>query len=222
MAPSAVYLLSVIKQGQTVSNMDGVGEGKDSPGSELIIATVDKIGDKRPVWIAAWGGMNTVAQALWKVKNTRSEKELKKFLDHIRIYDILGQDDAGAWIAKNFPELFYIRNTAVYGWQPTDEWVKQNIQSCGTFGKCYPNRIWAFEGDSPSFFHVYANGLNVPECVDYGGWGGRFSKERQCNIRGMSFIEKSGKNEKQYDPYYMYGFAPEGSNAIKRWAEHIN
>lgn len=220
--PDMEYLLSVIKQGQTVSNMDGVGEGKDSPGSELIIAAVDKKDDKRPVWIAAWGGMNTVAQALWKVKNTRSEKDLKKFLNHIRIYDILGQDDAGAWIAKNFPELFYIRNTAVYGWQPTDEWVKQNIQSCGTFGKCYPNRIWAFEGDSPSFFHVYANGLNVPECVDYGGWGGRFSKERQCNIRGMSFIEKSGKNEKQYDPYYMYGFAPEGSNAIKRWAEHIN
>lgn len=40
--PDMEYLLSVIKQGQTVSNMDGVGEGKDSPGSELIIAAVDK------------------------------------------------------------------------------------------------------------------------------------------------------------------------------------
>lgn len=219
--PDLDYLRSIVKRGQAVSNMDGVGEGKDSPGSELIIAAVDKKGDNRPVWLTAWGGMNTIAQAIWKVKHTRGESELKRFLGKIRIYDILGQDDAGAWIAHNFPDVLYIRNKHVYGWQSSDEWVREHIQSHGSLGKVYPNRVWVFEGDSPSFLYLYANGLNVPDSVDYGGWGGRFSKEMQSGLRGMDFIEKSGKDETQYDPYYMYVSAPEGVQAINKWQHHI-
>ena len=219
--PDLDYLRSIVKRGQAVSNMDGVGEGKDSPGSELIIAAVDKKGDDRPVWVIAWGGTNTIAQAIWKVRHTRSESELKRFLGKIRIYDILGQDDAGAWIAHNFPDVLYIRNKHVYGWQSSDEWVREHIQSHGSLGKVYPNRIWVFEGDSPSFLYLYANGLNVPDSVDYGGWGGRFSKEKQNGLRGMDFIEKSGKDETQYDPYYMYVSAPEGVQAINKWQHHI-
>lgn len=219
--PDLDYLRSIVKRGQAVSNMDGVGEGKDSPGSELIIAAVDKKGDDRPVWVIAWGGMNTIAQAIWKVRHTRSESEFKRFLGKIRIYDILGQDDAGAWIAHNFPDVLYIRNKHVYGWQSSDEWVREHIQSHGSLGKVYPNRVWVFEGDSPSFLYLYANGLNVPDSVDYGGWGGRFSKEMQSGLRGMDFIEKSGKDETQYDPYYMYVSAPEGVQAINKWQHHI-
>lgn len=63
----------------------------------------------------------------------------------------------------------------VYGWGPSDEWTRENVQNRGSLGSHYPNRIWATEGDSPSFFYVYANGLNVPEHVDYGGWGGRLT-----------------------------------------------
>lgn len=157
--PSLNQLQAIIKQGQPSSNMTGVGQGKDSPGSELIISVVDKKKDQRPVWLAAWGGMNTIAQVLWKVKHTRSEKDIKKFTAKIRIYDVLGQDDAGAWIAKNFPEIVYIRNKEVYGWGPSDQWLKQNIQSHQPLGKHYPDRKWATEGDSPAFFYVYANGL---------------------------------------------------------------
>lgn len=111
--PDLNRLRAIVKRGQTLSNMNGVGQGKDSPGSELIISAVDKKKDRRPVWLAAWGGVNTIAQALWKVKHTRSEKALKRFIEKNRIYDILGQDDAGAWIAKNFPEVVYIRNKEV-------------------------------------------------------------------------------------------------------------
>ena len=32
--PDAGYLKSIVKRGQSVSNMAGVGQGKDSPGSE--------------------------------------------------------------------------------------------------------------------------------------------------------------------------------------------
>lgn len=219
--PDLGYLRSIIQKGQEHSNMDGVGEGKDSPGSELIIAAVDKRGDDRPVWLAAWGGTNTIAQALWKVKNTRSERAFNKFAAKIRIYDILGQDDAGAWIAKNFPDVVYIRNKQVYGWGPSDDWIRENIQSRKPLGDHYPDRIWAPEGDSPSFFYVYANGLNVPEEINYGGWGGRFSQEKQSGIRGMDFIVRSGKDETQYDPYYMYVSSQEGVGAINKWREHI-
>ena len=180
--PSLNQLRAIIKRGQPSSNMTGVGQGKDSPGSELIISVVDKKKDQRHVWLAAWGGMNSIAQALWKVKHTRSENDLKKFTAKIRIYDVLGQDDAGAWIAKNFPEIVYIRNKEVYGWGPSDQWLKQNIQSHQPLGKHYPDRKWATEGDSPAFFYVYANGLNVPDSLEYGGWGGRFPPQKTCGI----------------------------------------
>lgn len=219
--PEADYLRSITKQGQAKSNMSGVGVGKDSPGSELIISAVDKKGDNRPVWIAGWGGMNTVAQALWKVKNTRSKKAVSAFINKIRLYDVLGQDDAGAWIAKNFPDILYIRNKKIYGWAPSDDWIKNNVQNRIPLGSHYPNRVWATEGDTPAFLYVYANGLNVPEHIDYGGWGGRFSTKKASGIRGMDFIVKSGKDETQYDPYYMYGSSKEGIEAINKWKQHI-
>jgi hypothetical protein len=219
--PELSFLRSIIKRGQEKSNMSGVGEGKDSPGSDLIIKAIDKKDDKRPVWIAAWGGMNTVAQALWKVKNTRSKKAFEEFVRKIRIYDILGQDDAGAWISKNFPDIMYIRNIKIYGWGPSDEWIRENIQNCKPFGDNYPNRVWVPEGDSPSFFYVIANGLNVPKHIDYGGWGGRFSTTKTEGIRGMDFIVKNGKDETQYDPYLMHTNTSEGIEAVNKWKQHI-
>ncbi len=219
--PDLDYLRSIVKRGQKVSNMDGVGEGKDSPGSELIIASVDKEEDERPVWIAAWGGVNTIAQAIWKVKHTRSNEAFDKFVNKIRIYDVLGQDDAGAWIARNFPQIVYIRNKEVYGWAPSDEWTKAHVQSWEPLGKHYPNRIWATEGDSPSFLYLYVNGLNVPDSLSYGGWGGRFDKEKKNGIRGMDFIERSGKDETRYDPYGMYASTSEGVGSINRWRQQI-
>lgn len=219
--PDVNYLRSIVKRGQEKSNMSGVGDGKDSPGSELIINAVDKKEDSRPVWLAAWSGMNTIAQAIWKVHATRTPEEFREFAAKIRIYDVLGQDDAGAWIARSFPEIFYIRNKEIYGWGPSDEWIKENVQSKKPLGECYPDRIWASEGDSPSFLYVYANGLNVPDSLTYGGWGGRFNATRTMGIRGMDFIEKSGKNEGMYDPYFMYASAEEGIAAINRWRLHI-
>ncbi|MDE7420246.1 MAG: DUF1593 domain-containing protein [Muribaculaceae bacterium] len=219
--PSAEYLRSIVAQGQDKPHMDGVGEGKDSPGSDLIVDAIKK-DDGRPLWVAAWGGMNTVAQALYKLKTTNDEETFRAYISKLRIYDILGQDDAGAYIAKNYPELVYIRNKEVYGWAPNDQWTKENIQNRLPLGAYYPNRIWATEGDSPSFLYVYSNGLNDPEHPEYGGWGGRFSKDRVKNIRGMDFIERSGKEEKVFDDYYMIGSAPEGNQSIKIWEEAIH
>jgi hypothetical protein len=40
-----------------------VGEGNDSPGSQLITKLADEQ-DDRPLWITVWGGGNTLAQAV--------------------------------------------------------------------------------------------------------------------------------------------------------------
>ncbi|MGN1219517.1 MAG: nucleoside hydrolase-like domain-containing protein [Candidatus Cryptobacteroides sp.] len=220
--PSIEYLRSITKEGSLVAHMDGVGEGKDTPGSEHIIAVVDK-DDSRPVWLTTWAGMSPIAQALWKVKNTRSEEDFKKFASKIRIFDVLGQDDCGAWVAKNFPEIPYIRHTKVYGWTPEDEWFVENVQNIGPFGKAYPSRIWSWEGDTPGFLYFLANGLNVPEHPEYGGWGGRFNKEKSEGVRGMraAFNARTGKSESIYDPYYMTASAEEGVEAIKMWKDEI-
>lgn len=222
--PTPEYLKSISIMGQTGYGMSDVGNGKDSPGSNLIIASVDK-DDPRPLWVMGWGGMNIAAQAIWKVKETRSPDELNKFLKKLRLFDILGQDDAGAWIAKNFPDVFYIRATAVYGWQPpkNGDYQRNDIQSHGPLGAVYPDTKWETEGDTPSFMHVYPNGLNNPDQIDQGGWGGRFSFDKVKGIRSMSEVKKIREDgETQYDPYFMYGNTAEGSEAISRWSEGYN
>jgi hypothetical protein len=222
--PTPEYLKSISVLGQTGYGMSGVGTGKESPGSELIIASVDK-DDPRPVWVTGWGGMNNIAQAIWKVRETRSPEELSKFLGKLRLFDILGQDDAGAWIVKNFPEVFYIRATGVYGWQPpkNGDYQRDDIQGHGPLGAVYPDSKWATEGDSPAFMHVYPNGLNDPEKIDQGGWGGRFSFEKTEGIRSMSEVAKiDSSGEPKFDPYYMYGNTEEGAQAIKRWSNGYN
>ena len=50
---------------------------KDSEGSDWIIKELED-NDERPLWISVWGGANTLAQALYKIKNTKTEKEAKK------------------------------------------------------------------------------------------------------------------------------------------------
>ena len=218
--PSTSYLHSIATTGQTEVGMKGVGEGCDTPGSELIIKAVDKK-DSRPVWLTAWGGMNTIAQALWKVSHTRTSKELALFISKIRIYDILGQCDAGAWIAHTFPDIIYIRNRDVYGWGPSDEWISKNVQAFSPLGKVYPSRVWAPEGDSPAFMYLVDNGLNMPEQLDAGGWGGRFETTRIAGQRGMDWVQKNQLDETQYDPYYMFSNTPEGGASITRWKEQI-
>jgi hypothetical protein len=215
--PSLEYLQSVSVMGQTGYGMSDVGEGKDSPGSELIINAVDRE-DPRPLWVTCWGGCNTIAQAVWKVQNTRSSEELEKFLSKLRVYDVLGQDDAGTWLAKNFPSLFYIRTKAVYGWQfdKKDPWWEQNVQSHGALGAVFPSGKWAMEGDTPAFLYLMPNGLSDPEQVSQGNWGGRFSSEKQAGIRGMSCMK--GEDE-VYDPYFVYADDPGDLNAASRWKQ---
>lgn len=218
--PDAGYLRSIVKVGQTEAAMKGVGAGKDSEGSEWIIREVDK-SDSRPVWISAWSGLNTLAQALWKVEQTRTPEETARFVNKLRVYDVLGQDDAGAWITNKFPNLIYIRNSEIYGWGPDDLWIKTNVQNVGPLGELYPDRKWASEGDSPGYMYCLENGLNEPERPEWGSWGGRFDVVQSKGLRGMDWVKINGLDESQYDPYYMISPSEEGSLAIIRWKDAI-
>jgi hypothetical protein len=105
--PGARGLLNRIKPGSAEFGMAGVGEGKSTGGSRHIIEAVDRP-DPRPVWIAIWGGANTLAQALWDVKYTRSPADLEQFISKLRVYTISDQDNSGRWMRITFPSLFYI------------------------------------------------------------------------------------------------------------------
>jgi hypothetical protein len=188
--PPAQKLLSLVKKGLSVYGMEGVGKGKDSEGSEWIIKMLEKA-DSRPLWVSVWGGPNVLAQALWKIRETRSEAEAKKLIGKLRVYTISDQDNTGPWIRKNFPDLFYISSPGDYGkatWSAinkvtpganneviSNEWLKQNIQQGhGPLGALYPDVAFGMEGDTPSWLMLIPNGMNEPEHPDWGGWGGRY------------------------------------------------
>ncbi len=202
--PSAEHLRSVTATGQPGFGMAAVGFGKSTPGSNHIIEVVDRP-DERPVWISVWGGANTLAQALWDVKYTRTPEELARFVAKLRVYTISDQDDAGRWLRITFPDLFCIVSPSSVWWTEyykatwtgisgdrhyqngpfhffelvDNPWLKENIiENHGPLGALYPPLEYIMEGDTPSFLNLINNGLGSHLDPSYGGWGGRYQLEQ--------------------------------------------
>lgn len=189
--PSDETLQSVVKQGIAAYGMKGVGVGKDSEGSSWIVKTLEQP-DSRPLWISVWGGSNTLAQALFTLRATKSPEELAQLVAKLRVYTISDQDDSGPWIRKNFPKLFYIVSpsgdysqgtweginafiTGIDNTTISNKWLMEHIQQGhGALGAAYPDVAYGMEGDTPSWLNLIPNGLNAPEHPDWGGWGGRY------------------------------------------------
>lgn len=202
--PEAGDLKNVAVTGQPGFGMNAVGFGKSTPGSRLIIEAVDKP-DNRPLWVTAWGGSNTLAQALWDIKYSRSAEELARFVSKIRVYTISDQDDAGRWMRITFPDLFYIVSPSSVDWIEyykatwtgisgdrhyqngpghffelvDNPWLKENIiDNHGPLGTLYPPLEYIMEGDTPSFLNLFNNGLGSFLDPTYGGWGGRYTLQQ--------------------------------------------
>lgn len=202
--PSADALRQVTTTGQPGFGMDAVGFGKSTAGSQRIIDAVDRP-DDRPVWITAWGGTNTLAQALWDVKYSRTAAECAAFVSKLRVYTISDQDDAGRWLRITFPELYYIVSPSSVWWSEyykatwtgisgdrhyqngpmhffelvDNPWLEQNIiKNHGPLGELYPRLEYIMEGDTPSFLNLINNGLGSFSSPAYGGWGGRYQLEQ--------------------------------------------
>lgn len=189
--PTEDELLNLVTQGLPVYGMLGVGEGKESEGSQWIIRELEKE-DERPLWISVWGGVNTLAQALYTIQHTRTQEETEQLIARLRVYTISDQDDSGIWIRNNFPNLFYIVspgddygsatwnaiNSYIGGIDNTtisNRWLAEHIQqNHGPLGASYPDVAWGMEGDTPAFLNLIPNGLNNPEHPEWGGWGGRY------------------------------------------------
>ena len=189
--PSADALRAVVKRGLPKYGLTGVGAGLDSEGSDWIIQQLDR-DDPRPLWISVWGGANTLAQALHKLRATRPAAEVVQLVAKLRVYTISDQDDSGAWMRREFPGLFYIvtpgddygratwiaiNNThdGIDNTTVSNDWLATHIQQGhGPLGAAYPDVAWGVEGDTPAFLGLIPNGLNVPDRPDWGGWGGRY------------------------------------------------
>jgi hypothetical protein len=193
--PDPSALMAAIRDGTPVYGMAGVGAGKDTDGSRRIVEVVDRP-DPRPVFISVWGGAADLAQALWSVRATRIPEQVRAFVAKLRVYGISDQDDAGPWIRRTFPDLFYI--ASVHGWNQYanaawtgisgdvrraeqwpwvervgNDWLEAHVRR-GPLGQLYPPHLYLMEGDTPSFLGLIRNGLNDPEHPEWGGWGGRY------------------------------------------------
>jgi Cellulose-binding Sde182, nucleoside hydrolase-like domain/Cellulose-binding protein Sde0182, C-terminal domain len=197
--PTAAELSTLVTTGQPTFGMEAVGKDKMSPGADLIVRAADKA-DSRPLWVLAWGGANTLAEALLHVRTTRSPSELDTFVSKLRVYAISDQDDAGPWIRREFPTLHYIAMPSTQNGEQyymatwtgisgdrfyrnadgadfttfTEEWIATNIRDKGPLGKLYIPPCCIHEGDTPSFLGLINNGLASYMSPTYGGWGGRY------------------------------------------------
>ncbi len=188
--PDAEQLLSRVAPGQPGYGLQAIGDGHDTPGSELLRRELERH-DPRPLWVSVWGGANTLAQALHSLRRTRPPEAVAQAVSRLRVYAISDQDDTGAWLRRQFPDLFYIVSPGGYGnatWSAmyreiegidnsnvSNAWVAGHIQQGhGPLGAAYPDIAYGMEGDSPSFLGLIPNGLNVPGKPDWGGWGGRY------------------------------------------------
>jgi hypothetical protein len=197
--PAVEDLSKMVKAGQPAYGMAAVGKDKMSPGADLLIQAGDRK-EPRPLYVTIWGGANTLAEALWQVRETRSPEEVKAFVSQLRVYSISDQDDAGPWMRREFPDLFYIVNPSTPGGEQygsatwtgisgdkyyrnapgadfttvSNTWLDQHVRSKGFLGETYPQYLFIMEGDTPSFLGLINNGLASYRNPGWGGWGGRY------------------------------------------------
>jgi hypothetical protein len=197
--PGADALRTLIVAGQPGYGMAAVGPGRTSRGARLILASAAR-SDPRPLWVLAWGGTNTLAQALLDARASMAPGDVDTLVSRLRVYAISDQDDAGPWIRREFPSLHYIgvpsttdgeqyylatwtgisgdrfyRNAPGADFTTfADEWVNANIRSKGPLGAHYPMPCCIHEGDTPSFLGLIGNGLASFMSPTFGGWGGRY------------------------------------------------
>jgi hypothetical protein len=238
--PSEEFLLSKVGAGSPRFGMDGVGDGKATSGSRLIVAAL-LADDPRPVYFCINAGANCLAQALWDLRATADAATLERALAKVRVYDDAGQDNAGAWIARTFPEIRYQRSLGQvfnfmnergpaaweggeYAGEGQHLWARENVQTGhGPLGALYPIR-WQWqrpdlyhtlEGGGTSTWIGHANrGLYVPEEWTWGGWGGRFEAAAFENV--MANQLKWAGLEGSEDAYKPFRMIPEASD---RWTD---
>ncbi len=235
------YLRSIVAPGQPGNGLKDVGPGRTTAGSQRIIDAVLK-DDPRPLYLISNGGMNTLAQALFDYRQNHSKEQMDEFLRKIRVYDNSGQDECGAWICHEFPDIFFIRgkvqnrtfggptnnNLGPHCWMPFEytpwgqhQWAKENIQTNhGALGELYPDR--KVDGN----YHFIGGGGTIPWAglinpglsdisqPSWGGWSGRYSAIKSLNpLSGFPVIHA---DEQQLFPFMAY---TDGGEVVDKWID---
>lgn len=213
-----------VGNGEKVSVNQYIGEGKDTEGSDWILKQI-KENDSRPLNISVWGGACDLAQALFKLRAETTSEELKNYLKNVRVFFTGKQDSSNEWIIGNFNELWLILALHTGGdkWQSgyrgifwggementSAKWLNENIVGKNALSELYPVKTYTGgegknpnnamkEGDTPSWFFFLENGLNNYANPHWGGWGGRYIRERDNFFRDADdtfFDAQTGKNE---------------------------
>lgn len=137
-----------------LGNVDAEGEMEQvTPGSQRIVEVLLDRSDPRPVWIQAWGGVNTLARALRTIEEEHPER-MQEVADRLRLYNIWEQDSTYQsyirphWekygilviISDQFEAIAYRWHTA----QPKENWpwlesawMRKWILGVGPLGATY-------------------------------------------------------------------------------------
>ena len=177
--PSPNYLRSITKQGRK-GGAPYKGYTEVSEGSRWIIKCARKVSDQT-LWVLVWGGLDDLAQALHDAADIENK---------IRVYWIGGPNkkwstNSYAFIAANFPDLWFIEANATYrgffsnAGAPdslkTENYYAQFINELGHLGRDFKNyysgRIKM--GDTPSLLYLMHGDPNNPQGQS---WGGSYEK----------------------------------------------
>ncbi|KAF2968740.1 hypothetical protein GQX73_g4849 [Xylaria multiplex] len=188
---SAEEISQLLTSGPTTYGLAALRE-TISDGAQRIISNLEE--SDEPLFIAAWGGTNTLAQALYYMDNTMTPDKARKLRSRIRLYTISDQDNSGAWIRARYPDIFYVVSIHAFNEYPAATWPGINVANCpcvanetvlnpwldknirlGPLGSVYPQIEFGMEGDTPSFLWLVQNGLGYRDRINWGTWGGRYS-----------------------------------------------
>jgi len=177
--PSPDYLRSITKQGRHGAAPFS-GYQTSTEGSDWIIQCAKKKADQ-PLWVLVWGGLDDLAQAL---------HDAPEIQDKIRVYWIGGPNkkwsvNSYAYIAQNFPDLWFIECNSSYRGFFSDKdmpdslsnknYYNRYIKGAGHLGKDFVNYYEGVVkmGDTPSLFYMMDGDPADPLKES---WGGSFEK----------------------------------------------
>lgn len=224
-----------------VGNIGPDGEMEErTEGAEFIASLLLNRKDRRPIWIQAWGGCNTIARALKIIEEDHPER-MGEVIAYTHLFLIWEQDDAyqkyirPRWeelgletiISDQFDCFAYIWDKVLPAEVQTymnADWIANNIVGRGALCNAYLIRedgAFNGEGDSPAFLHCITNGLRSREHPSYGGWGGRYLAVR--NEVYMDRTPRLDDESKQKQIYRhdegRYGIDNSYSKMMEKWTD---
>jgi hypothetical protein len=239
------YLHGIVASGQAGYGIPAIGDGMSTEGSNLIISQVLR-DDPRPIHVVVNAGSNTLAQALYDYRATHSSGEVARFVAKLRVYENAAQDNAGAWINHEFPDIHWIRSihqTKCFGgpepdehgphnWKPypyspkgQDDWARENVRTGhGALGELYPVRVYhQYTEESPNFIE---GGGTIPwlNLVSHGltdpsepSWGGWSGRYTSVKILNVRARWKAVQElEAGFKPWSVY------TDTIDHWVDPGN